>query len=335
MPPLPPAPAAARSIVETERKNSLMRRFLFFLIALLTPACCTLRAQTVIDLGRGGGIRSKTLDDYKIEHKTPRETALDSLAYNDCLTRAFNELHRDSLTLAERYFRQALKLQPNAVGNRVIRHNLGLIEMARGDLRAAIATFTDVLHEDPEDYATRLDRAKAYLELGNAPGAVEDCNVLLKAADTDSARKELYFLSGAAKMQMRLYADARKDLERVLAWEPGNGNAIVLLSMAFERDGQPQEAVNRLNLLLQVQPGNLDARLARAGVEARLGLDAAAREDYDAVLAALPDAADVYVERARVLIRLGLKGAARKDLDRARQLGIPTAAVQHLYPQTQ
>lgn len=311
-----------------------MKRFFPFLLLLLLPAAATSRAQTVIDLKRGGGVRAKTLDDYKIEHKTPRELAIDSLAYNDCLTRAFNELHRDSLQLAEAYFERALKLRPEAVGNGVIRHNLGRIAMARGDLRSAIGTFTDLLRDEPHNYDVRLDRAKAYLELNNAQGAASDCDVLMARAEGVEQKRELYFLRGAARFQMHLYADARRDLEQVLLLDAGNGNAIVLLALAYERDGQPHEAVNRLNLLLQAQPDNADALLARAGVEARLGQDAAARTDYDAVLRLTPEAADVYVDRARVLIRLGLKGAARKDLETARSMGIPTAALQHLYQQT-
>jgi len=311
-----------------------MKRFFPLLLLLLLPAAATSRAQTVIDLKRGGGVRAKTLDDYKIEHKTPRELAIDSLAYNDCLTRAFNELHRDSLQLAEAYFERALKLRPEAVGNGVIRHNLGRIAMARGDLRSAIGTFTDLLRDEPHNYDVRLDRAKAYLELNNAQGAASDCDVLMARAEGVEQKRELYFLRGAARFQMHLYADARRDLEQVLLLDAGNGNAIVLLALAYERDGQPHEAVNRLNLLLQAQPDNADALLARAGVEARLGQDAAARTDYDAVLRLTPEAADVYVDRARVLIRLGLKGAARKDLETARSMGIPTAALQHLYQQT-
>lgn len=311
-----------------------MKRFFPLLLLLLLPAAATSRAQTVIDLKRGGGVRAKTLDDYKIEHKTPRELAIDSLAYNDCLTRAFNELHRDSLQLAEAYFERALKLRPEAVGNGVIRHNLGRIAMARGDLRSAIGTFTDLLRDEPHNYDVRLDRAKAYLELNNAQGAASDCDVLMARAEGVEQKRELYFLRGAARFQMHLYADARRDLEQVLLLDAGNGNAIVLLALAHERDGQPHEAVNRLNLLLQAQPDNADALLARAGVEARLGQDAAARTDYDAVLRLTPEAADVYVDRARVLIRLGLKGAARKDLETARSMGIPTAALQHLYQQT-
>lgn len=308
-----------------------MKRVFPLLLLLLLSAAATGRAQTVIDLKRGGGVRAKTLDDYKIEHKTPRELAIDSLAYNDCLTRAFNELHRDSLHLAEAYFERALKLRPEAVGNGVIRHNLGRIAMARGNLRGAIGTFTDLLRNEPDNYDVRLDRAKAYLELGNAQGAADDCNVLLARAEGDGQKKELLFLRGAARFQMHLYADARRDLEQVLLIDADNGNAIVLLALAYERDGQPNEAVNRLNLLLQAHPDNADALLARAGVEARLGQDAAARTDYDAVLRLTPEAADVYVDRARVLIRLGLKGAARKDLDTARAMGVPAVSLQHLY----
>lgn len=93
----------------------------------------TLGAQTIIPLQRGqGGIRSKTVDDYKREQHTDKREQSDSLAYVDNLRRAFNALYADSLGQAETLFNEALKLRPAAEGNHIIKYNLGLVDMARG-----------------------------------------------------------------------------------------------------------------------------------------------------------------------------------------------------------
>lgn len=305
--------------------DGMKRAFLFL---LLLAACGVSRAQTVIDLKRGGTVRAKTIDDYKQENRFAEREAADSVAYQDCLTRAFNALHADSLQQAGELFERALKLRPYAPGNHIVRYNLGRIGLARGDYRTAVACFTAVLKLHPEDEQARLDRATAYLELGNAADALSDCNALLAMPIDRERRKTVLFLRAAAYMKNRLYRAARTDLEEVMRLEPDNENAPLLLAVAYEKDGQPQEALGRLNLYVNAHPDGADGLVMRAGMEERLGMDDAARADYDAALRLEPSNADLYVARAAVLVRLGAKGVARRDLEQAVRLGHPRAALQ-------
>lgn len=73
----------------------------------------------------------------------------DSLLYVDNLRRAFNALHTDSLAQAERLFNEALKLRPTAPGNHIIRYNLGLVDMARGNNVEAIKNLLTLLKPTP------------------------------------------------------------------------------------------------------------------------------------------------------------------------------------------
>ena len=75
-------------------------------LCLFALSFTSLRAQTVIDLKRGGVVRAKTIDDYREEAKVKERLAADSLAYVDHLTRALNALGRDSLAQAEQLFRK-------------------------------------------------------------------------------------------------------------------------------------------------------------------------------------------------------------------------------------
>ena len=95
--------------------------------------------------------------------------------------------------------------------------------------------------------------------------------------------------------------------------------------------GQPNEALNRLNIIVASNPQSIDALTTRAAVLAELGKPALARADYDALIALQPNESAHYIERARMLVRTGDKSGARRDLDRAISLGVPRGVVQSLY----
>ena len=154
-----------------------MIRLLTSLLLFLLAAC--LSGQTVIDLKRGGGVRAKTVDDYRRnDSDMDRRVREDSIAYNDCLTRAFNALYRDSLDQAEELLNNALSLRPAAPSNYIVRHYLARISMARGRYADAVQRLTALLRERPEDREVRSERASCYIESSNPQAALEDCNVL-------------------------------------------------------------------------------------------------------------------------------------------------------------
>ena len=154
-----------------------MNRLLSILLLSLCAGC--LSGQTIIDLKRGGGVRAKTVDDYRRDDSDlNRRVREDSIAYNDCLTRAFNALYRDSLNQAEELLTRALVLRPAAPSNYIVRHYLARISMARGRYAEAVQELTALLREHPEDREVRSERASCYIESSNPQAALEDCNVL-------------------------------------------------------------------------------------------------------------------------------------------------------------
>lgn len=291
---------------------------------------CALSAQTVIDLGAGGGVRARGSNERETLPPVWR-TSADSAEWRDCMVRGFNALSRDSLVEAEKLFRRALTLFPDAQSAVVVRHNLGRIAMARQDYQEAVKQLTDILKNFPERHEVRFDRATCYLEQGNTQMARIDIDALMAASPTEIERKELLFLRAAISMKERLYRAAKTDLEEVLRLSPENVNVSLLLAIADEKDGRPQEALNRLNVLLQAHPGEVQALVLRADIEAGFGRFEAARVDYDSAIRLAPDEAELYVRRASVLLRCGAKGAARKDLDEAVRRGIPRSSLLSLY----
>lgn len=303
---------------------------ILFLIVLIAGLTLPGRAQTVIDL-KSGGVRAKTIDDYREESGIRERQRRDSLAYIDHLTRALNALYADSTAEAERRFHAALKARPEAPGNHIVHYYLGQIALTRNDRREAYDQFSAALKQNAAAHDARYGRAVCLYEGGNLPAALSDCEALLADTLPDDLRVRTLFLRSAVHTRNRQPAAARRDLEEILREEPENENASLLLACLFEDLGQPNEALNRLNLFLAAHPRNYDALMARAGVEERLSMDVPARSDYDEAIRLRPDDAQAYAGRARVLLRLDLKGAARKDLDTAVRLGFPRTALNDLY----
>lgn len=170
-------------------------------LCLFALSFTALRAQTVIDLKRGGVVRAKTIDDYREEAKVKERLAADSLAYVDHLTRALNALGRDSLAQAEQLFKEALRVRPEAPSNYIVRHNLGEIYLAQGRYREAITRFSEVLKEHPEVGEARYERAVSYYEMGNQQAALEDCSVLLNGNPATHLRVKALFLQAGIHMK--------------------------------------------------------------------------------------------------------------------------------------
>ncbi len=306
------------------------------LLAALTLApALTSPAQTLIDLKRGGGLRAKTLDDYRTRARDAWQEREDSLEYTDHIRRTLNALYTDSLAEAEKHINAALKLRPDAPGNHILQYYLGEIDLKRGRYDEAISRFTALLDKMPEFHDARIARADAALQAGRAREAAEDAGQLIvprpRWVVPDDVSERALFVRAAARYQLRQYPEARTDLTALLRDNPSRTDAQLLEALTLHRMGQPREALNRLNVTVAAHPDDIEALTTRAMVEGELQLNDMARADYDRLAALCPDAPDVFTERARILIRLDEKTAARRDLDRAVALGTPMGAVQSLY----
>lgn len=318
--------------------TNLSRLFALLLTTLVAGMGLTtpLGAQTIIDLKRGGGVRPKTIEDYKQEQKVAERLRADSVAYSEGVRMGFNALYRDSLDQAEAHFNRALKERPDGSGNYIIRYQLALIEQARGHLAQAVDRYTDILNSHPDYDDARISRAEANLRLSRLREAIDDAQNLLdrsaaKRLVADDILWRARFVRAAGRYGLHRYAEARADLAKLLLEDPTHEGVRLLEALTLQKMGQQAEALNRLNLIVSAHPESTDALSTRAGVLAELNRPAQARADYDALIKLAPNEADYYIERARLSIQLGEKVAARSDLDTAVRLGKPRGVVQALY----
>lgn len=318
----------------------MLMKKIVLIILLSISVCPNVLAQTIVELKRGGTVRSKTVDDYKEQNdRIKKRLADDSLKYVDNLRRAFNALHADSVNHAEMLFKEALRLRPDAPGNHIIKYNLGLVDMARGNNVEAVKKLTNIIKDYPNYFDARLARAEANLQIGHASEALDDAQQVLDKATsiegiTPEVREKARFVRAASRYQLRLFSDAHADLKTIITDNPQNENAQLLDALTLQQMGQPKESLNRLNLIVAANPESTDALSTRAMVEAELNMNAMARADYDTLIKMQPNESAYYIERAKMLIRLGEKTAAKADLDKALSLGVPRGMLHLLYQQS-
>lgn len=294
--------------------NRLLSLLLFSLLAV------SLSGQTIIDLKRGGGVRPKTVDDYRRDDSDmSRRVREDSIAYNDCLTRAFNALYRDSLDQAEELLNNALSLRPAAPSNYIVRHYLARISMARGQYAEAVKELTALLREHPEDREMRSERASCYIESSNPQAALEDCNTLLVSPPSEADHVHALFLRLAAYHALRETDKALADTRTILRLDPANKTAALLEATLLAEKGQTAEAMNRYNLYVSAHRDDADGYAARAELEMKQEMWQAARADYDEALRIRPADPALLLARANVLERLGLNALAKRDREAAKR----------------
>lgn len=220
-------------------KNRILS--LHFLVMLLCFLPGSLDAQTVIDM-HTGRVSAKTKSDYDVAAREKWQLEQDSLDYVDCLTRAFNFLHADSLTQAQDLLEQALRLRPDAPGNHVVEHNLGRIAMARGKWHEAVRCFSKVLQRKPAVDEVRKDRAACYL-------------------------------------QQSMYREALNDYDNLLLRHPDDVHLLLLKAVALHRSGAAYDALDILDAIIGKHPEYAEAYLLRAETHLALRQQGYARRD--------------------------------------------------------
>lgn len=227
------------------RHTRLIATIIIGLAATLLPPQAA--AQTVIDL-HTGKVSGKTRQDYNVKTREDWQLHEDSVAYADCVTRAFNFLYEDSLQTAQDLFERALKLRPDAPENAVVRHNIGRIFMARRQWRDAISLFTRVLDEIPRFAELREDRATCFIQLSQ-------------------------------------YEKALKDYEYLLMTHPEDEHYRLFHAMMLSYTGAKYDAIDELDALIATDDSNASYFLTRAGVYTDLGNKGYARRDLDRAVA--------------------------------------------------
>jgi protein O-GlcNAc transferase len=184
---------------------------------------------------------------------------------HQALGMAYTEQGRFAEALA--HLERALVLNPDLM---VVRNHVGRIYLAQGRLDEAIQTFSALVEQAPGIAEARHNLAVAYARKGLHERAVEQFREALRLrSDLHAARLDLAMLL----LEMRRPQEAIDILEAALLAAVQSGGQLdqpeaveihYRLGIAYRMLGQPQEAIQELEAVLQAQP-------THAGAHAHLG----------------------------------------------------------------
>lgn len=289
----------------------------------------------------------KAIDEFqKVIVMQPSLRAYAFLGLSDTYLGRFDAARHD--------FQNGLKLDPHSS---FCLFNLGYIAERQGDTAAAIATFENVIHSDPDFpdallelanlrmQANRFPEAEAllkrYVQISPNPesGYYKLAVVERKMHKTDEANQDLAHFQVLAKNEpphSYLYEDlfdyldhraklslgARNredlaDLQDEVKKHPDQPEVLYLLAQAYLRSGDIDDARTTIAHLNEVQAGDY-RELAGAGVLlARFHLYDDAVRQFQAALQANPESDDARFDLANALFR---KGQFAEALDAAQQV---------------
>lgn len=255
---------------------------------------------------------------------------LSAQSQSEWIEKGYTYAAQDSLAQAEACFIEAIKASSSNEQSAMLYSNLGTIQRRRGKIREAIEAYTQALDRSPLATPILLERATAYLALGNDDKAYTDlCNVL----DKDASHIEALYYRAFIYTNRREYSSARADYKRLLTADPFHEHGLFGLALLDQREGRLQAAERQLSQLIDHYPDNATYWQARANILTEQKLYDLALIDLETAATLQPTDANIYVTRAELHLKMKHRTAARNDLNHAVTLGFPRAALSELYEQ--
>ena len=224
--------------------------------------------------------------------------AAQAQSYKEYVRKALDAMSMDSTEVAERLFREAMRVEPAQRSNAMIYYQIGRMQEHRGKLEKALESYT--------------------MQLGNKEEALVDYSDVL---DWKADEQEALFMRAYIYTEQRLYKKARTDYEALLKLNPAHEEARIGLVLLNEKDTRPREAMEQINAMVAAAPDHAILYAVRAGLEQTRKQYEAAEADFTKAISLEPKNIDYLLNRAALYIETKRKKEARADLDKAMELG--------------
>lgn len=242
--------------------------------------------------------------------------------------RAAAAIEGDSLTQAQEYIRQALRLEPSNPNNALLFSNLGTIQRRQGQYELALESYQLALNLSPMSVPILMNHATLSLELGRYDAARADYSQVI---ELEPHHEEALLMRAYIYMQQRVYKFARQDYDTLLYYAPLSYNGRLGLATLYQREQHYEDALKVLSGMLVDRGGEnayTDSDLAlvyiaRAGVELDMRHDDLALVDLNEAIRLDTGQAEAYMMRGQVYLMQDKKTQAKRDFEKAVSLGVP------------
>ena len=217
-------------------------------------------------------------------------------------------------------FTAALELRPTLADGYF---NRGYAKFKLKDYVGAIDDFDETIAWSPADAQAYYLRAEAHRELKDLPEAERDYTQAL--AFGFKKLEPIFYNRALIALQLKHYAEAEADLQRVLRTSPNRYGLNFKLGLLAYQTKRPREAAEYLTQFLIAQPANTSVRLLRANIYSEEELFESAIADYTYILATEPDNGGVLYQRGLAYANSGDQTQACRDLQAASFYGYTPA----------
>jgi tetratricopeptide (TPR) repeat protein len=244
---------------------------------------------------------------------------LDTGESRACVVLGVASLHRGDRAGAKEHCTRALRLSPGLPEGIRLR---AFICLSESDFSGAIEDATDYLEIRPKDMTVLLLRARARLRAGVLNGAKEDCEA---AIELNPRLVEALIIRARVRSALRATGAAipagsdLEDLDRALALEPKNLEALEFKAAQLSLAGRNREAAETMSKVLEISPRSAEYRVLRAGYRELAGDLEGAMADAEALIRDEPKSAAGFYRRSSLLMKKGdLEGAKLDAVDGTR-----------------
>ncbi len=240
--------------------------------------------------------------------------------YKELFDKAIHYEDVDSLTKAEAYYKEALKMEPANAHNCMIFGNLGRLQRRMQRLDEAVDSYNYALSLAPLSIPILMDRASLFLEMGNVDRSYIDCSTVL---DVDKDNTKALLLRAYLQCNNRSYKESLADYKHLLELEPGNIPGGMGLVTLYQKEQKYAEALEIANKLIIEAPEDAELYILRAGLEKDMAHLDLSLFDLDKSISLAATYANAYVLRGEILLAQKKKEMAKMDFYKAIELGIP------------
>ncbi len=191
----------------------------------------------------------------------------------------------------------------------------GAQRLSRGESLGALLDFDSVVAHNGRSAQAYIDRASAYMALGDCENAANDYR---KARENDPKDSRAYIGEASAILKRYDYTNAMILLNQALRLAPGSSEALTLRAIVAASLGKYEQTISDASKAIGSDP-NAQPELYewRAFAEWKSGKYKEALQDYDKAIDATTSDAQVFLGRGSCYLALGQTDRAMKDLHRA------------------
>ena len=227
---------------------------------------------------------------------------------------AAEQYQRLGRPVAEKAIEFFNRQQQRGHNNSELHRKRGLAYQFLGKDDEAIADYSAVLEQEPDDVETLIRRGQVFTRSADHLAAVED---LTRVVRMDKTNHRARYCRAIARLAQGKYADAKKDLQKAIKASPQHPGYHILLGELLQRIGDAQGVIEAFDRAILQDPTNPVTYRQRGVAHLSSGRLLNAISDFTRSLELYPAQMDLLVQRGQAYLKAGQPLLALEDFELA------------------